>query len=169
MLQLWLRCWLTSGFSLCGRAGTFWVGGSGIMFRISLGGLLCRLQLVWGEVLKIFFLLRFRFLCPLLAVSCCWLLVDSLVWRFVFISAIFILWWWFSVLKGSCCCLFCWMMWGAVRLLILVYVVRGFSNGCALVSSKFPWGWWLGSGWMVSLGINDHFCILFGLFTCLRW
>ncbi len=44
MLQLWLRCWLTSGIMLCGWAGMFWVGISGIIFRSSLGGLLCRLS-----------------------------------------------------------------------------------------------------------------------------
>jgi hypothetical protein len=38
-----------------------------------------------------------------------------------------------------------------------------------LVSSKFSGGWWLGCGWMVFLGISDHFCILFGLLTCLSW
>ena len=60
-------------------------------------------------------------------------------------------------------------MWGAVRLLVLIYVVRGFSIGCALVSSKFLWGWWLGSGWMVSFSISDYFCILSGFCTCLSW
>ncbi len=54
-------------------------------------------------------------------------------------------------------------------LLLFVYVGRGFSDGCALVSSKFYWGWWLGSGWMVSLGNNDYPYILLGLFTRLSW
>ncbi len=49
LLQLWLRWCQTSGLLLCGRAGTFWVGISGTMFRISLGGWLCRLRLLWGE------------------------------------------------------------------------------------------------------------------------
>ena len=56
-----------------------------------------------------------------------------------------------------------------MRLLVLIYVVRGFSIGCALVSSKFLWGWWLGSGWMVSFSISDYFCILSGFCTCLSW
>jgi hypothetical protein len=163
MLQLWLRCCLTSGFLLCGRAGTSWVGGSGIMFRISLGGLLCRLQLVWGEVLKIFFLLRFRFLCPLLAVGCCWLLVDSLDLRLVLISAIFILWWWFSVLKGF---LLLFILLNDVRCCAFVgFYLRSsrFFDGCALVSSESYCGWWLWYGWMVSLGINDYFTCCLGL------
>jgi hypothetical protein len=37
-----------------------------------------------------------------------------------------------------------------VRLLLFVYVARDFSNACALVSSEFYWGSWLGYGWMVS-------------------
>jgi hypothetical protein len=49
-----------------------------------------------------------------------------------------------------------------VCLLVLIYIVRGFFNGCALVSSKFYWGRWLGYGWMVSLGINDYFNVLLG-------
>ncbi len=86
----------------------------------------------------------FQFLCPLLVVGCCWLLVDSLVLEIVLISAIFILWWWLSILKGFfLLLLFCWTMWGSVRLLLFDYVVRGFSDGCALVSSEFYCGWWL--------------------------
>ncbi len=175
MLQLWLRCWLISGIMLCGWAGMFWVGISGIMFRSSLGGLLCRLQSLWGE-------LSFLFPAPLYDLSavfvslyscCCWLLLYT--WwfgsfRLVLISASVICWWWFSVLKCSLLLvLFCWTMWGAVCLLVFIHVARGFFNGCALVFPKFSWGRWLGSGWMVSLGINDHSCILFGLFTCLSW
>ncbi len=49
LLQLWRRCCLISGTLFCGRVGTFWVGASGIMFRIFLGGWLCRLQFLWGE------------------------------------------------------------------------------------------------------------------------
>ncbi len=107
MLQLWLRCWLTSGLMLCGLAGMFWVGISGIMFRSSLGGLLCRLQLLWGEFFlfisffSVLILLRFWFFCILLFIGCCGLLVDSLVLEPFLVSAISILWWWFSVLKCS--------------------------------------------------------------------
>jgi hypothetical protein len=56
-----------------------------------------------------------------------------------------------------------------VRFLFIVCIARGFSNGFASVSSKFPGGWWLGCGWMVFLGISDLFRILFGLLTCLSW
>ncbi len=49
MLQLWLRCGLISGSMLFGWAGMFWVGISGTTFRNSLGRLLCRLRLLWGE------------------------------------------------------------------------------------------------------------------------
>jgi hypothetical protein len=107
MLQLWLRCWLTSGLMLCGWAGMFWVGISGIMFRSSLGGLLCRLQLLWGEFSFLLPASLYWFFCGfgfsvflLLLVVVDYLLI---VWflRFVLISAISILWWWFSVLKCS--------------------------------------------------------------------
>jgi len=107
MLQLWLRCWLTSGLMLCGWAGMFWVGISGIMFRSSLGGLLCRLQLLWGEFSFVFPASLYWIFCGfgssvflLLLVVVDYLLI---VWflRFVLISAISILWWWFSVLKCS--------------------------------------------------------------------
>ena len=107
MFQLWIRCWLTSGRMLCGWAGMFWVGISGIMFRSSLGGLLCRLQLLWGEFPFLLpaslyrFFLRFRFLCILAAVSCSWLFVDSLVLEVCLDKRYFHLWWWFSVLKCS--------------------------------------------------------------------
>jgi len=53
-----------------------------------------------------------------------------------------------------------------VRLLFFVYVARDFSKACALVSSEFYWGSWLGYGWMVFF---DHFRYLFGLFICLNW
>jgi hypothetical protein len=36
-----------------------------------------------------------------------------------------------------------------VRSLLFVYVARDFSNACALFSSEFYWGLWLGYGWMV--------------------
>jgi hypothetical protein len=107
MLQLWLRCWLISGLMLCGWAGMFWVGISGIMFRSSLGGLLCRLQLLWGEFSFLlpaslyWFFCGFGFSVFLLFIGCCGLLVDSLVLELFLISAISILWWWFSVLKCS--------------------------------------------------------------------
>ena len=53
---------------------------------------------------------------------------------------------------------------------IFVYVARVFSKACALVSSEFYWGLWLGYGWMVSyLHFFDHFRYLFGLFICLNW
>jgi hypothetical protein len=96
LLQLWLRCCLTSGLLFCGRAGTFWVGVSGTMFRISLGGWLCRLQLLWGEFRFFFFLglfLRF-WLFAGLTLLIIWCLGSLLI------SAIFIVYEWFSVLKG---------------------------------------------------------------------
>ncbi len=107
MLQLWLRCWLTSGLMLCGWAGMFWVGISGIMFRNFLGGLLCRLQSLWGEFflftscssVLIFCGFSFSVFLLLLVVADYLLIVWFL--RFVLISAISILWWWFSVLKCS--------------------------------------------------------------------
>jgi hypothetical protein len=56
-----------------------------------------------------------------------------------------------------------------VCLLLFVYVGRGSFVGCAMVSSKFCSGWRLGYGGMVSPGINDNICILFGFSTCLGW
>ncbi len=44
-----------------------------------------------------------------------------------------------------------------MRLLFFVYVVRDFSNACALVSSEFYWGLWLGYGWMVFSLHLKHF------------
>ncbi len=49
MLQLWLTCGLIRGSSLFGWAGMCWVGISDTMFRTSLGRVLCRLRLLWGE------------------------------------------------------------------------------------------------------------------------
>jgi len=153
MLQLCLRCGLISGSMLCGWAGMFWVGISGITFRNFLGRLLCRLRLLWGEFLFYFLLLVLTIFCGvgfsvflLLLVAVVYLMAWFLL-RFVLISAISIFWWWFSVLKCFFVVVyFCWTIWSAVRLLALIYMVWGFSNGCALVSSKFPWDWWLGSG-----------------------
>ena len=105
MLQLWLRCWLISGLMLCGWAGMFWVGISGIMFRSSLGGLLCRLQSLWGEfsfLLPVFlywFFCGFGFSVFLLFIGCCGLLVDSLVLELFLLIAIFIFRRRFSVLN----------------------------------------------------------------------
>ena len=105
MLQLWLRCWLTSGLMLCGWAGMFWVGISGIMFRSSLGGLLCRLQLLWGEFSFLlpaslyWFFCGFGFSVFLLFIGCCGLLVDSLVLELFLLIAIFIFRRRFSVLN----------------------------------------------------------------------
>ncbi len=54
-------------------------------------------------------------------------------------------------------------------LLFSVCIVRGFFDGVALVSSKFLEGdGWGIDGWF-PLVFNDHFSILLGLFTCLRW
>ncbi len=165
MLQLWLRCWLTSGLMLCGWTGMFWVGIFGIMFRSSLGGLLCRLQLLWGEFSFLLIASLYWFFCGfgfsvfLLFIGCYGFFVDSLVLEFFLITAISILWWWFSVLKFP---LLLFILLNDVRccaFIGLIYVVRGFSIGCALVSSKFLWGWWLGSGWMVSFSISDYFRI----------
>ncbi len=50
-------------------------------------------------------------------------------------------------------------------LLLFVYVARDFSKACALVSSEFYWGLWLGYGWMVFSLHFDHF--FFVLLTCL--
>jgi len=105
------------------------------------------------EVSPFFFVLllflRFRFLCLLLAVSSCWLLDDSLVLGLC-LDKCYVHLWWFSIPKVFCCCLF---LLNDVRfcafVVFFVYVVRDFSNVCALVSSEFYWGWWLGYGWMV--------------------
>jgi hypothetical protein len=53
--------------------------------------------------------------------------------------------------------------------LFFVCIVRGIFDGVALVSSKFLEGdGWGMDGWF-SLVFIDHFSILLGLFTCLRW
>ncbi len=155
MLQLWLRCWLTSGIMLCGWAGMFWVDISGIIFRSSLGGLLCRFQLLWGElsflfpaVCMIFLLLWFLVFLLLLVVVASFF---SLVLRFVLISAISILWWWFSGLK----CLKLMFIFAEQCEVLCVFFgfnLRSlrFFQRFALVFFKFPWGWRLGSGWVIS-------------------
>ncbi len=48
-----------------------------------------------------------------------------------------------------------------MRLLFFVYVARDFSNACALVSSEFYWGLWLGYGWMVFSLHLKHFRFFF--------
>ncbi len=47
-----------------------------------------------------------------------------------------------------------------MRLLFFVYVARDLSNACALVSSEFYWGLWLGYGWMVFSLHMKHFVFL---------
>jgi hypothetical protein len=52
-------------------------------------------------------------------------------------------------------------------MLVLIYVVRGFSNGCALVSFFKISLESMAGVWMDGfLGTNDHSCMSFGLFTC---
>ncbi len=147
MLQLGLRCWLISGLMLCGWAGMFWVGTSGIMFRNFLGGLLCRLQLLWGEFSFYFLLLCIDSFCGfgfsvfllLLVVVDYLLIVWSL--RFVLISAIFILWWWFSVLK---CSLLLFILLNDVRCCVFI----GFNSS----SSRF-FQWLCLGFFIISLGL----------------
>ncbi len=170
MLQLWLRCWLTSGIMLCGWAGMFWVDISGITFRSSLGGLLCRLQLLWGELSFFISCSLYDFSAVLVsrilvAVGCCCFFVYGLVLRFVLISAISILWWWFSGLK----CLK--LMFIFVEQCEVLCVFFGFNlrswrffQRFALVFSKFPWGWRLRSGWVISSCVEVVFVIFLGSF-----
>ena len=68
----------------------------------------------------------------------------------------------FSVLK---CSLLLFILLNDVRCcasMVSTYVVLGFFIGCALVSSNFSGGWWLGCGWIVFLGISDYFAFNLG-------